>query len=134
MKRYAWPRSVLLAVLVASLLGNFFLLGYMFKRERDAPAMSVLAESAFSAYPENVRTEFRRLLRDKRSQTVQSLRELRKARRQLATVSALPLNEAEVGKAMADVRHATDTLQRFMQELLLEALRSADRARAGVAK
>nr|WP_206118700.1 periplasmic heavy metal sensor [Rhizobium laguerreae] len=122
---------LLLAVFIASLLGNFFSLGYVFKRDRDAPAMSILAEGAFSAYPDDVRTEFRRLLRENRKQTVQALRQLREARRKLASVSAPPLKEAEVGKAMADVREATDALQRLMQGLLLEALRTTERERAG---
>lgn len=122
MKRFTWPRLVLLGVFIASLVGNFFSLGYLFKQERDAPAMSILAEGAFSAYPDDVRTEFRRLLRENRAKTVQSLRQLREARRELASVSAPPLKEAEVRKAMADVRVATDALQRLMQDLLLEAL------------
>ncbi|MBB3149843.1 putative membrane protein [Phyllobacterium trifolii] len=134
MNGFTWPRLVLLGVFVASLLGNFFSLGYVFKQERDAPVMSTLAEGAFSTYPDDVRTEFRRLLRENRSQTIQALRELRGARRELASVSALPLKEAEVRKAMADVRNATDALQRLMQDLLLEALRSTDRARGGAAK
>ncbi|MEJ1117401.1 periplasmic heavy metal sensor [Phyllobacterium sp. CCNWLW109] len=131
MKRFTWLRLVLLAVFMASLLGNFFSLGYVFKRESDAPAMSILAEGAFSAYPDDVRTQFRRLLRENRAETVQSLRQLRDARRELASVSAGPLKEVEVRKAMADVRVATDALQRLMQDLLLEALRATERERAG---
>ena len=134
MKRLNWPRLLLLAVLMTSLLGNFFSLGYVFNRDRDAPAMSILAEGAFSAYPDDVRTEFRRLLRENRKQTVQALRQLREARRELASASALPFKEVEVGKAMADVREATDALQRLMQGLLLEALRATERGRASDTK
>lgn len=131
MKRLSWLRTVLFAVFVASLVGNFFSLGYVLKTKRDAPAMSILAESAFSAYPEEVRLEFRRLLRDNRPQTIEALRKLREARRQLASVaSSSSLNEADVTKAMADVRNATDALQRLMQNLLLNALRSTDRAKS----
>nr|WP_234942339.1 periplasmic heavy metal sensor [Sinorhizobium medicae] len=119
------------AVFVASLVGNFFSLGYVLKTQRDAPAMSILAESVFSAYPEEVRVEFRRLLRDNRPQTIEALRKLKEARRQLASVaSSSSLNEADVTKAMADVRNATDALQRLMQKLLLNALRSTDRAKS----
>nr|WP_234890401.1 periplasmic heavy metal sensor [Sinorhizobium meliloti] len=119
------------AVFVASLVGNFFSLGYVLKTKRDAPAMSILAESAFSAYPDKVRVEFRRLLRDNRPQAIEALRKLREARRQLASVaSSSSLNEADVTKAMADVRNATDALQRLMQNLLLKALRSTDRAKS----
>ncbi|RVO43552.1 periplasmic heavy metal sensor [Sinorhizobium meliloti] len=131
MKRLSWLRTVLFAVFVASLVGNFFSLGYVLKTKRDAPAMSILAESAFSAYPEEVRLEFRRLLRDNRPQTIEALRKLREARRKLASVaSSSSLNEADVTKAMADVRNATDALQRLMQNLLLNALRSTDRAKS----
>ncbi|MDW9414256.1 periplasmic heavy metal sensor [Sinorhizobium meliloti] len=131
MKRFSWLRTVLFAVFVASLVGNFFSLGYVLKTKRDAPAMSILAESAFSAYPEEVRLEFRRLLRDNRPQTIEALRKLREARRKLASVaSSSSLNEADVTKAMADVRNATDALQRLMQNLLLKALRSTDRAKS----
>jgi uncharacterized membrane protein len=119
---------------MTSLLGNFFSLGYVFKRERDAPAISILAEGAFSAYPDDVRAEFRRLLRENRSRTVEALRNLREARRELAAVSSSPLNENAVRKAMSDVRAATDTLQRLMQDLLLEALRSTDRVQPSVVK
>lgn len=131
MKQFSWLRTVLFAVFVASLVGNFFSLGYVLKTKRDAPAMSILAESAFSAYPEEVRLEFRRLLRDNRPQTIEALRKLREARRKLASVaSSSSLNEADVTKAMADVRNATDALQRLMQNLLLNALRSTDRAKS----
>nr|WP_281411161.1 periplasmic heavy metal sensor [Mesorhizobium sp. RMAD-H1] len=119
------------AVFAASLVGNFFSLGYVLKSQRDAPAMSILSESAFSAYPEEVRFEFRRLLRENRPQTVAALGKLREARRQLASIaSSSPLNEADITKAMADVRDATDALQRLMQDLLFEALRSTDRKKA----
>lgn len=131
MKRFSWLRAVLFAIFAASLVGNFFSLGYILKSQRDAPAMSILAEGAFSAYPEEVRVEFRRLLRDNRAQTFAALGKLREARRQLASVAGTsPLNEPEVTKAMADVREATEALQRLMQDLVLEALRSTDRPKS----
>lgn len=131
MKRVSWLRTVLLAVFAASLAGNFFSLGYLLKGQREAPAMSILAENAFSAYPEEVRLEFRRLLRDDRPRTVAALGRLREARRQLASVaSSSPFDERHVTKAMADVRDATDALQRLMQDLLLQALRSTEHAKS----
>ena len=36
--------------------------------------------------------------------------------------NATPFDDAEVERAMLDVRAATETLQRLMQEFLLEAL------------
>lgn len=131
MKRFSWLRALLFAVFAASLVGNFFSLGYVLKSQRDTPAMSILAESAFSAYPDEVRSEFRRLLRENRPRTVAALGKLREARRELASVAgSSPLNEADVMKAMTDVRNATDALQRLMQDLLLEALRSTERTRS----
>lgn len=131
MKRFSWLRALLFAVFAASLVGNFFSLRYVVKSQRDAPAMSILAESAFSAYPDEVRSEFRRLLRENRPRTVAALGKLREARRELASVAgSSPLNEADVTKAMTDVRNATDALQRLMQDLLLEALRSTERTRS----
>lgn len=127
MKRFLWLRAVFFAVFAASLIGNFFSAGYVLKSQRDAPAMSILAESAFSAYPEEVRFEFRRLLRENRARTVAALGKLREARRQLASVaSTSPLDEEEVTKRMTDVREATAALQRLMQDLLLQALRSTE--------
>ncbi|ASP80396.1 hypothetical protein SM0020_03190 [Sinorhizobium meliloti CCNWSX0020] len=131
MKRFSWLRAILFAAFAASLIGNFFSLGYILKSQRDAPAMSILAEGAFSAYPEKVRVEFRRLLRENRARTVAALGKLREARRQLASVaSTLPLNEEDVTKAMTDVREATEALQRLMQDLLLQALRSTERTKS----
>lgn len=131
MKRFSWLRTLLFALFAASLVGNFFSLGYALKSQLDAPAMSILAESAFSAYPDEVRSEFRRLLRENRPRTVAALGKLREARRELASVAgSSPLNEADVTKAMTDVRNATDALQRLMQDLFLEALRSRERTRS----
>lgn len=131
MKRFSWLRTVLFAGVAASLVGNFFLLGYVLKSQRDAPAISILAEGAFSTYPDEVRFEFRRLLRENRPRTIAALGNLRNARRQLASVaSASPLDESDITKAMAEVRDATDSLQRLMQHLLLEALRSTDRTKS----
>jgi uncharacterized membrane protein len=130
-KRFSWPRAILFAVFAASLVGNFFSLGYILKSQLDAPAMSILAEGAFSAYPEEVCVEFRRLLRENRARTVAALGKLRGARRQLASVaSTSPLNEPDVTKAMTDVREATEALQRLMQDLLLQALRSTERTKS----
>ncbi|MGO8249367.1 hypothetical protein ACC809_38020, partial [Rhizobium johnstonii] len=62
-------------------------MGYVFKRDRDVPDISILAEGAFSAYPDDVRKEFRRLMRENRKQTVKALRQLREARSELASAS-----------------------------------------------
>jgi hypothetical protein len=49
----------------------------------------------------------------------------------LASVaSTSPLNEPDVTKAMTDVREATEALQRLMQDLLLQALRSTERTKS----
>ncbi len=43
MKRFSWLRALLFAVFAASLVGNFFSLGYVVKSQRDAPAMGTVA-------------------------------------------------------------------------------------------
>lgn len=129
MKRLSWLRLVFVAGILISLIGNFFSLGYILRNQREAPAFSLLADSPFAAYPEDVRAEFRSILRQNRARTASALDNLRAARRQLATVAGgSPINEAEVESAMRDVRAATDALQRLMQEFLLEALRAKHRA------
>jgi len=130
-KRFSWLRTALFAVVAASLVGNFFSFGYVLKSQRDMPAMSVLADNAFTAYPDEVRVEFRRLLRENKSKSVAALARLREARRQMASAAgSSPFNEADVAKSMAEVREATQSLQRLMQDLLLEALRTVDGAKS----
>ncbi|BBK30967.1 heavy-metal resistance protein [Stella humosa] len=123
-------RLLLAAVLALSLVANFFLAGYALNDRGRAQAGGILAEGALAAYPEPVRQEFRRILRDNRLRTFAALRDMREARRSLAeAVNARPFDEAAVTRAMAAVRSATDGLQRLMQEFLLQALREtrADR-------
>ncbi|MBB4065443.1 periplasmic heavy metal sensor [Gellertiella hungarica] len=123
------PARLILAVLLGlSLAGNFFLLGYVLKVQRDEPVRSMLADRPLGGYSEDVRREFRRLLKENRVETARALRALREARRDLsASAGATPVREDEVREAMARVRRATDELQRLMQDLLLEALRAKDR-------
>lgn len=122
------PRILFFAALAASLIANFFAFGYVFKSHRDAPAMTLLAEGAFSAYSDEIRVEFRRILRENRPRTVVALRNLREARRRLSSLANVSqIDEAEVRRAMQDVRTATDALQRLMQEFLLQALKARER-------
>ena len=89
----------------------------------------VVAEALVRAYPHEVRTEFRRLLRENRRQTFAALRDVRQAREALADAAgATPYVEADVQRAMERVRAATDELQSMMQGLLLEALRKTRQA------
>lgn len=124
MRRRSWPQLALVAVLVLSVLANVFLLGYAARNMGAGPDAGILAQSVGGAYPAEVRAEFRNLLRENRPRTVEALRDLREARQNLATAAnAVPFDEAEVERAMQDVRAATETLQRLMQEFLLEALK-----------
>lgn len=122
--RRSWPQLLLLAGLALSILANVFLLGFVARSVGTGPDAGVFAESVGGAYPAEVRAEFRNLLRENRPRTLAALRDLRQARQGLATTAnAATINEAEIERAMQDVRAATDKLQRRMQELLLEALR-----------
>ena len=124
MTRRSWLQIALAAALGLSLVGNFFMLGFVVKQGR-AGLGGIVAEALVSAYPHEVRGEFRRLLRQNRARSFQALRELRQARRSLADASAAsPYVEADVEAAMQRVRAATAMLQEMMQELLLEALRN----------
>ncbi len=131
MKQIAWRRILFLLAFAASLIANFFAIGYVFRSQSDVPSIGFMAESAFSAYPEPVRTEFRRILRDNRERTGSALRDLREARRELASVAtAKPLDKAAVERAMSDVRTATEALQRLMQDYLMQAFEANQEASA----
>lgn len=125
MTRHSWLQIVLVAALALSLLANFFLAGYAFKQNRMGLGGGMVAEALAGAYPQEVRSEFRKLLRENRREAFAALRDLRQARRAMAeAANATPYRQADVEQAMADVRAATEALQARMQELLLEALKN----------
>jgi uncharacterized membrane protein len=129
MTRRSWLQILLVAALAISVITNFFLLGFIVKTQRSGLGGGIVAEALVRAYPQEVRSEFRRLLRENRARTFAALRDLRNARRGLAEASgATPYAEADVERAMERVRAATDALQRMMQGLLLEALRNTRQA------
>ncbi len=127
MKHRSWLQIFLVAALAVSVVANFFLAGYVVKQHRlgFGGGPGAVAEALVRSYPEEVRAEFRRLLREKRPVTFGALRELRQARRALAdAASATPYVQADVEQAMTRVRTATDALLEMVQGLLLEALRN----------
>lgn len=114
----------LVLALAVSVIANGFLLGFVARSIGADGGAEILAEGAGSAYPAEVRAEFRSLLSDNRQHTRAALRDLRQARRNLAAAAgAATLDEAEATRAMQEVRAATEALQRLVQDLLLEALR-----------
>lgn len=121
----SWLQIVLVAALALSLLANFFLAGYAFKQNRMGLGGGMVADALGGAYPQEVRSEFRKLLRENRREAFAALRDLRQARRAMAeAANATPYRQADVEQAMAGVRAATEALQARMQELLLEALKN----------
>lgn len=121
----SWLQIAIVVALALSVIANFFMLGALVKINRAGLGGGVVAEALVRAYPQEVRTEFRRLLRENRTRTFAALREVRQARRGLAEASsATPYVEADVERAMQRVRSATGELQSMMQGLLLEALRN----------
>lgn len=123
MKKGNWLRLVLSAAFAASVLANVFLVGFVLRGQQEAPAAAILADGIIGTYPPEVRTEFRRVLRESRAEAGAALRDLREARRALsAAANAAPYDPAEVASAMAEVRRATDALQGVVQAVLLEAL------------
>lgn len=126
----SWLQVGLVAALAISVIANAFLIGFVVKQARSGlGGGGAIAQALVSAYPKEVREEFRRLLRESRPDAVAALRELRQARGALAdAASATPYVEADVKNAMQRVRAATDVLQEMMQGLLLEALQNARQA------
>jgi uncharacterized membrane protein len=125
----SWLQIVLIVALALSVLANFFMFGFIVKTTRSGLGGSIVAEALVGAYPKEVRTEFRRLLRENRRDTFAALREVRQARRALAdAASATPYIEADVEQAMQRVRAATEALQTTIQGLLLEALKNTRQA------
>jgi uncharacterized membrane protein len=125
MTRRSWLQIILVAALALSLLANFFLAGYAFKQNRMGIGGGMVADALVSAYPQDVRSEFRRLLRENRREAFAALRQLRQARRAMAqAANATPYRQADVEQAMAGVRAATEALQSMLQGLLLEALKN----------
>jgi len=125
----SWLQIVLVGALALSLLANFFLAGYAFKQNRMGLGGGMVADALGSAYPQEVRSEFRKLLRENRREAFAAVRQLRQARRTLSDAAgATPYVEADVEQAMAGVRAATEALQAMMQGLLLEALKNARQA------
>jgi uncharacterized membrane protein len=129
MTRRSWLQIALVVGLAVSVLANVFMLGFIAKTWRTGLGAGPVVETFVRAYPDDVRAEFRRLLRENRARTFAALRELRQARRALADASgATPYVEADVLRAMERVRTAMDGLQAMMQDLLLEALRNTRRS------
>ncbi|MCX7304984.1 MAG: periplasmic heavy metal sensor [Hyphomicrobiales bacterium] len=129
MTQRSWLQIGLVAALALSVLANFFLAGYLARHHRAGIGGGTVAEALVRAYPEDVRKEFRKLLRENRSRTFAAVRALLQARRALADAAgATPYIQADVEKAMAGVRASTEALQAMMQRLLLEALRNTRQA------
>jgi uncharacterized membrane protein len=97
MTRRSWLQIILVAALALSLLANFFLAGYAFKQNRMGIGGGMVADALVSAYPQDVRSEFRRLLRENRREAFAALRQLRQARRAMAqAANATPYRQADV--------------------------------------
>jgi len=121
------PRLVWMAVIVIglglSVALNIFLIGYAAHGLREGATARNLVENIASIYPPDVRQEFRSVMRENRSRTLTALRDLRRARTNLAaTIAASDYDEAAVRAAMKDVRDVTDNLQAVIQDYLLTAL------------
>lgn len=124
MTRRSWIWTAVLIALGLSIAVNFFMVGYAVYTVREGGNARELIGSIASAYPPEVRQEFRSVLRDNRPRTLAALRDLRRARAGLtAAVNASPFDEAAVAAAMRNVRVATENLQATMQDYLLTALK-----------
>jgi uncharacterized membrane protein len=123
--RRGWFQLVLVVLLGLSVITNFFLLGVVARGGGEAPGLRFVVNQLAGAYPPEVRTEFRRVMREERAKTFAALRELRAARgRMTEAANTTPYDEKAVEEAMKGVREATSNLQELIQEYLLTALRN----------
>lgn len=121
-RRSIW--TVVLILLGLSVALNVFLIGYAAHGLREAASARSLVENAAGIYPPDVRQEFRMVMRENRPRTFAALRDLRRARSNLAArIAASPFDEVAVQAAMKDVRDATGNLQAIIQDYLLTALK-----------
>ena len=121
-RRSIW--TVVLILLGLSVALNVFLIGYAAHGLREGASARSLVENVASIYPPDVRQEFRGVMRENRTRTFAALRDLRRARSNLAaTIAASPFDEVAVQAAMKDVRDATGNLQAIIQDYLLTALK-----------
>ena len=120
-------RSIWMAVLIVlglSVALNIFLIGYAVHGLREGAEARNLVENVARIYPPDVRQEFRSVMRENRPRTFAALRDLRRARTNLAaTIAASDYDEVAARAAMKDVRDATDNLQAVIQDYLLTALK-----------
>lgn len=124
MKQRPWIRPFFAGVLLVSLVLNFFLLGFVLKDRWGARGTNILVDGVAASYSEDIRREFRHVLRENWQGTAAAIQDLRTARRELAaTAGKSPFDEQEVKRAMAKVRASTDALQALLQDYLLEALK-----------
>jgi uncharacterized membrane protein len=117
---------VLVVLLGLSVVTNFFLLGFIARGGGgEAPGVRFMINQLGGAYPQEVRAEFRKIMREQRPRTRAALGELRAARQKLAAAAnAQPFDDKAVDEAMRGVREATTGLQQLIQEYLLTALRN----------
>ena len=121
-RRSIW--TLVLILLGLSVALNVFLIGYAAHGLREAASARSLVENVASIYPPDVRQEFRAVMRENRPRTFAALRDLHRARTNLAArIAASPFDEVAVQAAMKDVREATDNLQAVIQDYLLTALK-----------
>ena len=127
-----WVQVALVSLLGLSLIANFFLVGVIARNIGDSPGVRFIVDRIVGAYPEEVRTEFRQVMRENRPRTFAALRDLRAAHEKVAsTANASPYDAKAVEDAMRGVRDATTALQQLIQEYLLRALHNVKAGTAG---
>ncbi|MCE6076734.1 periplasmic heavy metal sensor [Agrobacterium vitis] len=118
-------QTAFLILLIFSLAGNFFAVGYIAHGWRSGSAASFLDFEA--RYQSDVRAAFGDVLRENRDAVRSAVAELTAARDAQADLARQhPLNETTIRTAMANVRGKTEALQTILQEYLLSALKHAE--------
>jgi uncharacterized membrane protein len=120
-------RVVFWIIVCGSLLANAVVLGFAW-RASELREIANGGTGGFADLPQDIRAEFRDILRQNRDELLAPLAELGKARREMfAAAAARPYDRAAVEAAMARVRIASTALQMKGQELLLQAFDQAAR-------
>lgn len=126
MTRFGVRSITILALLVVSLAGNVFAIGYIAHGWHSGPGM--LSAVLEARYPPEVRRAFRDVVRENRDDLRAALAKLRTARDAQETLArSRPVDEAAMRAEMARVRAATTHLQSLLQDYLIVAIkRTAD--------
>lgn len=117
--------KIVLAALAMSLVANLFVVSFV-AGEWSGANTRPASLGQILPYPESIRADVRKELRDNRAILAPALRRVREARIAMYEAARAPsLDETALKAAMAEMRSATTALQEISQDALAKALASA---------